>query len=262
MVRDKLRSLIITILTNRGVKLLVGLAALFLALALVLDWMVMPIYTKHGEAVEVPNVTSMRYEEAKRTLEADGFAIIQSDERFDEKYPIGYVVEQNPRPHARVKSGRRIYIVVSRGGRRVIMPQLVDRSQRDAELLLAKNNLGVGQLNYDYSSEQPEGVIIAQSVPANAEVGVGTAVNITISMGKEPSVFTVPFVEGRTFNDAVRLIRQSGLTVGQITYKVVENLLPETVISQSLEPDLVVEKGTKLDLELSILPGSSNNDQP
>ena len=259
MTLDQIRDLLIKVLSNRGVKLIGAVVALFVALALVLDWIVMPVYTKHGEAVEVPNVLSMRYEEAKNALEADGFSIIKSDERFDEKYPIGYVVEQNPRPNAKVKSGRRIYVVVSRGGRRVFMPSLVDRSQRDAELLLAKNSLMLGQINYEHSNEQPEGVIVAQSVPPNAEVGVGAVVDITLSLGKEPTVFTVPFVEGRTFNDAVRLIRQAGLNVGQITYKVVEDLLPETVISQSLEPNLVVEKGAKLDLELSVLPSQSGN---
>jgi serine/threonine-protein kinase len=262
MIWHTFRDIIIAILTNRAVKLLIIIIALFLALGLAIDWIVMPIYTKHGEAVEVPNVISMRYEEAKRRLEAEGFAIIQSDERFDEKYPIGYVVEQNPRPNANVKGGRRIYVVVSRGGRRVLMPQLVERSQRDAVLLLEKNNLKLGEINYDYSNEYPEGVIIDQSVPANAEVGVGTVVNITICSGKEPSEFTVPFVEGRTFDDAVRLIHQAGLSVGQITYKIVEDLLPETVISQSLEANIVVEKGTKIDLELSALPSSSNNNPP
>src|SRR5574341_752251 len=147
MERFQWRAFIIAILTYRYVKLIGSIFALFLVLGLMWDWIVMPIYTKHGEAVEVPNVTSMRYEEAKRSLESQGFAIIQADERFDEKYPVGYVLEQNPRPHSNVKSGRRIYVVVSRGGRRVTMPQLIDHSQREAELLLAKFNLKLGRID-------------------------------------------------------------------------------------------------------------------
>ncbi|MDZ7289086.1 MAG: PASTA domain-containing protein [candidate division KSB1 bacterium] len=258
MSQHRLRDFIIAILTNRGVKLIGGIVVLFLILGLIMDWIVMPIYTKHGEAVEVPNVTSLRYEEAKNTLEAQGFTIIRSDERYDEKYPLGYVLEQNPRPYAQVKGGRRIYVVVSRGGRRVTMPQLVDRSQREAELLLARNDLILGRVDSVYS-ERPRGVVAEQSVPANADVGVGTRVNIAISMGEAPSDATVPSVTGLTFDVAVQLIRQAGLVLGQITYKEVEKLLPETVLGQSLDANVVVRRGTRIDLELSRLPSSANN---
>jgi serine/threonine-protein kinase len=252
------RDLIIAILSNRYVKLAGSIIALFLTFGLVLDWMIMPIYTKHGEAVEVPNVVSMRYEEAKSKLEDEGFEIIKSGERIDEAAPVGYVIEQNPRPHAGVKSGRRIYVVVSQGGRQVEMPQLVDRSRRDAELMLAKYNLKLGRVDSAFSA-RPLGVIAYQSVPVKARVGVGTVVNITVSLGLEPSDATVPDISGLTYDEAVQLIRQAGLIVGQITFKEVEELLPETVISQSLEANTQAKRGSKIDLELSSLPSRPNN---
>jgi len=249
------RDVIVAVLTNRFVKLIGSVVALFLAFALMLDWIIMPIYTKHSEGVEVPNVVSMRYEEAKSALEAEGFEIIKSDERFDEKYPVGYVVEQIPRPHASVKSGRRIYVVVSQGGRQVEMPLLVDRSQRDAELMLAKNNLRLGRIDSAFT-DRPLGVVAYQSVPVRAKIGMGTVVNITVSLGIEASDATVPSVAGLTYDDAVQLIRQAGMVIGQITYREVERLLPETVISQSLEANTIVKRGSKIDLELSTLPQS------
>jgi serine/threonine-protein kinase len=258
MERFQWRAFIIAILTNRYLKLIVSIGALFFVLALIWDWIIMPVYTKHGEAVEVPNVTSMRYEEAKRSLESQGFAIIQADERFDEKHPVGYVLEQNPRPHSNVKSGRRIYVVVSRGGRRVTMPQLIDHSQREAELLLAKHNLKLGRIDSTYS-DKPPGVVAEQSVPTNADVGVGTTVHLTISKGVESSDAIVPSIAGLTFDNAKQLLQQAGLALGQITYKEIENLLPETVVSQSLEANVMVKRGTKIDLELSTLPVSSND---
>jgi serine/threonine-protein kinase len=243
MERFQWRDFIIAILTYRYVKLIGSIFALFLVLGLMWDWIVMPIYTKHGEAVEVPNVTSMRYEEAKRSLESKGFAIIQADERFDEKYPVGYVLEQN-RPAFNVKAAAH-YVVVSRA-RRVTMPQLIDHSQREAELLLAKFNLKLGRIDSAFS-DKPPGVVAEQSVPANADVGVGTTVHITISKGVESSDAIVPSIAGLTFDNAKQLLQQAGLTLGQITYKEVEKLLPETVISQSLEANLMVKRGTKID---------------
>jgi len=252
------RTALIAILSNRFVKLLGSIVALFLAFVLMLDWIILPVYTKHGEAVEVPNVVALRYEEAKSKLETDGFEIIKSGERVDERQPVGYVVEQNPRPHAGVKSGRRIYVVVSQGARQVEMPALVDRSRRDAELMLAKFNLKLGKVDSAFS-DKLAGVVAYQSVPVRAKIGVGTIVNITVSLGIAPSDATVPAVAGLTYDEAVLLIRQAGLVVGQITFKEVEQLLPETVISQSLEANAIVKRGTKINLELSQLPNSPNN---
>jgi eukaryotic-like serine/threonine-protein kinase len=255
------RNFIIAILSNRIVKLIGSIIALFIAFVFMMDWIIMPIYTKHGEAVEVPNITSMRYEEAKRLLEAQGFAIVQADERYDEKHPIGYVLEQNPGPHANVKGGRRIYVVTSRGGRRIAMPKLVDGSVRDAMLLLEKYELTLGRIDSAYSFKTEKGAVAEQSVPPGADIGTGTLVNITISLGAEPSDAIVPSVAGLTYESARQLIIQAGLAVGQITYKEVESLLPETVISQSLEANNVVKRGSQINLEVSTLPSSSNNDQ-
>ncbi len=254
------RDFIIAVLSNRIVKLIGSIIALFLAAALFMDWIVMPVYTKHGEGVEVPNVTSMRYEEAKRMLEAQGFSIVQADERYDEKHPIGYVLEQNPAPHASVKGGRRIYVVTSRGGRRVTMPNLVDGSLRDAMLVLEKYNLTLGRIDSAFSFKTERGAVADQSVPPGADIGTGTVVNITISLGGEPSDAVVPSVAGLTYESARQLILQSGLVVGLITYKEVESLLPETVISQSLEANIVVKRGTQINLEVSTLPSNPEND--
>jgi serine/threonine-protein kinase len=255
------RDFIILVLANRFIKLTGSVVALFLAFALMLDWVIMPIYTKHGEAIEVPNVVSMRYEEAKSTLEAEGFEIKKDGERVDDKYPVGHVIEQNPRPYASAKSGRRIYVIVSQGGRRVVMPQLVGLTLRNAELSLAKYNLKLGKIDSAHSTDPmlAYGQVLHQSVPLKANIGMGTVVNLTISLGFAPSDATVPSVAGLTYDQAVQLIRQAGLVVGQITFKEVEQLLPETVISQSLEENAIVKRGTKIDLELSQLPGGSEN---
>ena len=83
---------------------------------------------------------------------------------------------------------------------------------------------------------------------------MNTKINITLSVGPEPEAFVVPQLEGRTLQDAVLKIQQAGLRLGQLTYTIVPDLLPETVIRQSLQANTIVEKGATIDLELSSLP--------
>jgi len=248
------KCLFIAVVTHRFVKLVGGVIILLLVLVVLVDWVVMPLYTRHGQEMEMPNITKMRYEDAKRALELEDFEIVTEEERYSGEIPAGYVIEQSPQPHAKVKNGRRVYVVVSRGEKRVLMPNLMERSQRDAELLLSKNRLIPGVISYEYSNIHPEGVVIDQSVPPNAEVTINTRVHLTISVGTEPTEFVVPHLEGRSFDDALRRIKQAGLRVGQLSYTVVPDLLPETVIRQSIEANTIVEKETVIDLELSTLP--------
>lgn len=229
-------------------------AGIMLGIALLADWVAMPSYTKHAEAIEVPDATSMPLEEAKAKLEKAGFRTVAGEERFSSQYPSGYVLEHSPRPLAKVKGGRRIYLVVSLGERRVEVPLLIERSERDGLLLLNRYGLVLGEVNYVYSNYYAEGTISAQSVPPRTTVSQGARVSITVSIGREPNEFVVPSVSGRPFADAAQMIRKAGLVVGSVRYEDVADLLPETVIAQSIEAGTKVEKGTKIDLVVSRLP--------
>jgi serine/threonine-protein kinase len=258
---DKLRRWLVAVLNHRFTHLL-GIAATFaLGGLLLMDWIAMPLYTRHNEEFEMPNVTKMRFEDALQPLEDGDFVLIKEEERYSDQLPSGYIIEQSPPSHTKVKSGRRVYVVVSRGERRVLMPSLLERSKRDAELILSSRRLALGEVTYQYSGIHPDGVVIGQSVPPDAEVSVNTSVNLVVSMGSEPSVFIVPAVEGRTFSDALQHLKQAGLQIGQITYTVSRELLPETVIHQSIPANTQVEKGQSIDLEISRLPGEDNGNR-
>lgn len=264
MNRERIRDILMTIYYHPAFRHVVQFGAICLALLLLMDWIIMPIYTKHGEAIEVPNVTAMPVDEAVSKLEANDFEPVTGEERHSSQYPAGFVLEQTPRAAAKVKSGRRVYLVVSSGERRVTVPSLIDRSERDAQLLLARADLVLGEVNYEYSANNPdgtiahpEGTIMYQSLAENTQVPPGTRVNIVVSAGAMPNEFIVPSVDGRPFDDAAKLLRKAGLAIGSVRYEDVENLLPETVIRQGLEAGTRVEKGTKIDLVVSRLPNSA-----
>src|SRR5262245_15285950 len=130
---DRLRRWLVVVLNHRLTHLL-GIALTFaVGGVLLMDWIVMPLYTRHHEEFEMPNIIKMRYEDALLPLEIGDFVLIKEEERYSDQLPSGYIIEQSPPSHTKVKSGRRVYVVVSRGERRVLMPTLLERSQRDAE---------------------------------------------------------------------------------------------------------------------------------
>jgi len=145
------------------------------------------------------------------------------------------------------------------------VPSLIDRSERDAQLILARADLVLGEVNYEYSANNPdgtiahpEGTIMFQYLAEKTEVPPGTRVSIVVSAGSMPNEFIVPSMDGKPFDDAAKMLRKAGLSIGSVRYEDVEDLLPETVIRQGLEAGTKVEKGAKVDLVVSRLPSNTS----
>ena len=234
---------------------------MLVVLVLIMEWIVMPLYTHLGDEEELPDVTEMSFRQAKEILEERDFRIVNDGMKFDETYPESTVVFQNPPPYSRVKKGRRIYVTLSAGERMIPVPRVIGMSERDAEFALRQAGLLLGEIFYEYHNYHLAGVVFDQSMPQSTEVAAETIIDITVSMGRSPDRFSVPDVVGKSFDMAKRLIRQSGLQVGEVVFEVRSNLVPETVISQSLDAGQEVDQGTPVDLVVSQLEEPSWEDE-
>ena len=222
---------------------------------------IMPIYTRHGQEIEVPDVVGLSFTEAYTILSDHNFKIIKDRDTFDSQYPPGYVVSQNPLPHSKVKKWRRIYLTVSKGERIVLMPKLIGQSERNAEILISQLSLVLRNVNYEYSPLHLKDVVIDQSIAENERLRQGTEVEIVVSLGLIPEKFIMPDVVGKLLEDARKSIEKAGLSVGRITYQTTDKLLPNTVIEQSLKPETETTQGAPVNLIVSKLPESDKEEE-
>lgn len=99
----------------------------------------MSIYTRHGEAIEVPNVKGMNIDKAKAMFEKLGLKVVVSDSGYIKRLPAGQILEQSPKSGLLVKSGHIIYLTVNSGvAESAQIPDLIDNSsyrEAEAELL-------------------------------------------------------------------------------------------------------------------------------
>ncbi|MFQ5822922.1 MAG: PASTA domain-containing protein [bacterium] len=216
----------------------------------------MPWYTKHGEALNVPNVTAKRFETAKEILEMQGLRVVKGGEKYDSELPFGYVVAQNPRAYRKVKKGRRVYLTISVGEREIQVPNLIGLSETNAEETLKSLGLRIGERDYQYVPNEPPEVVIAQSKEPKSMVKMSTAIDITVSLGQAHKNVIVPSVLGKTLEAAKRDIEKSGLTLGKVRYQVLNNFLPNTVIDQSISDGLTVARGDTIDLVITTVTKS------
>jgi serine/threonine-protein kinase len=224
-----------------------------------MNHLVMPLYTKHGKEVKMPNVTNLPFEEAEKILKDNGFRPILDHEVFSTLVPHGHVIAQNPLADAIVKTNRRTYLTVSKGEEAIRIPRLIGGSERDAVLQLRQLGLVPGERFYETSSFYPKGVVSDQSIPAGDSASVGDTVHIQISSGDPDDELVVPNLIGKSFEEAKKILLENGFKLGMITYQVNSDLLPDTIIQQSLPSDSTVSVGTEVDLILSQIENSNED---
>ena len=229
---------------------------LVIFLYVIFDQIIMPVYTRHGQEIIVPDLTNSFYEDARDILDQLGLQIIEESKKFDVNnvFPIGVVMTQTPKSNSKVKKGRRVYVIVSKGEPIIEMPDLVKKSERNATFLLNNKGLQLGEIFFEFSDVFPAGVVADQNIPPGTEIKPGMYVDLTISSGRFPDRFIVPDIVNRNFIDAKKIIFQSGLTLGAISFELRGDLLPETVITQSIQPNLEISQGDTINLIVSKLP--------
>ena len=100
-------------------------------------------------------------------------------------------------------------------GRRVAVPEIVGRTQEEAQSAITQAGLVWGTPTRAYSDTVVSGSVISCKPPTGTAIPVGQAVTAVISRGVEQK--TVPDVVGRTEQEARTAITGAGLTVGAVT---------------------------------------------
>ena len=237
----------------RIIRYLTALIA-FILIVLLFNDVIMPWYVRLGQEYELPDVVSMPLEQAKDSLAKAGFQLVVKDSVYDENFAPGTITEQQPAAYSKVKKGRHVYVTVSIGEKPIIMPNLFFKSPREAELILKSKGLQLGNLYYEYSDLALQDVVIGQSFPQGQKVKPGTKIDLTISLGPMPKQKVMPDLVGKSLDAAKKQLQLLGVKNIQVEYEYKEDILPETVLSQSVKKGTPVDQIQSVRLTVSQLP--------
>jgi serine/threonine-protein kinase len=227
------------------------LLLIVIVITLLMDKIFMPLYISLGDETEMPDVIEMDLAEARNVLTNQGFQVLVSDSLYDANHPEGIVIEQNPYPYATVKENRRVYLTISIGEKPIIMPNLFGVSPREADLILDSYDLKLKAKYYVYSDIYHEGTVIGQSYPQGQEIRAGADIDITISLGKLKEETIVPDLIGKSLYEARQRLRLLELKIEEVIYEERSNILPETVVKQSIQAGEPFKPGDSIILTVS-----------
>ena len=226
---------------------------LCLLVIMIFDSFIMPSYVRMNSGRYMVNVIDKNIDYAKKILVSEGYRSLISDTLFSSAYEVGTVVDQYPTPNTRVKEGRTIRLKIAQPEKMVFIPDLIGRSLRSAELALSQIGLQIDTVYEEYNSDVPSGNVTWQYPKGDDMLNKGMGLHLTISLGVPPNFFQVPNLFGLSKKKAIEDIEKSGFIIGKIFYRQNEDLIPYTVLDQSIAAETVLEKPTKIDLTVSVL---------
>lgn len=181
-----------------------------------------------GSYIDVPAIAGAWLEDGQSKLDALNLQSVV-EEHFDDVVPAGIIIDTRPSSDERVHKAGIVTILLSKGVEMVEVPDLVNKSAEEIDAILTGAKLTRGDTEEAYDEDIPEGSIISQSIDAGESVKHDSAIDVVVSLGREP--IPVPSVVGLSKEEAQQLISDAGLQV-QATEEFSDDVAKGVVISQ------------------------------
>jgi len=141
--------------------------------------------------VEVPEVTGLPIEVAKRALEVSSLAVDVAGTRVSVEMAAGLVLSQDPEPGTAVRRGTAVTIVLSAGPQTVLLPDLVGRDVEEARTELTTRGLAVSVVGV--SAEASAGIVLEMFPSPGSAVNVGDTVRLSVAGAEASDDLLLPY---------------------------------------------------------------------
>jgi beta-lactam-binding protein with PASTA domain/tRNA A-37 threonylcarbamoyl transferase component Bud32 len=159
----------------------------------------------------VPNVSNRPEPDARAALAPLGLRS-RVEHKFVDGTAEGQVVSQSPAPGTRLKEGKTVSLVVSRGPTPVDPPDLSSFSHDEARAKLEETGLKIGTVTAQYDEVAPAGRVLDWTPRAGTRKG--DAVDLVVSQGPAPRA--IPDVSGKTYDQARQALADVGLQAARV----------------------------------------------
>ncbi len=204
-----------------------------------------------------PDLVGLPEAEARNLVAANGWEISVQHERSDLVPVVGQVVRTAPQAGIDLAEGEPFLIVVSDGPTLRELPESTGVLSSEAQTRLIERGLGVDVIE-QFDEMVGEGIVISWSVPGDPTLTAGSMVNPTtivqlvVSLGPAPR--SIPDVVGIPIDEARAQFDSLGLLLLQDSQMFSDEFAVGVIISQAIEPGTEVERGSEMNVVVSLGP--------
>lgn len=180
------------------------------------------IYTRHGQALSVPDLIGMGIPEADSILAERELRYQIVDSVYNANLTRGSIIDQNPSPEFQVKKDRTIFLTINAFNPEVIsMPNMVGVSLRQARAIVQTAGLTIGKLTYvpdiavnNVLQQKYNGNVIEEG----DSIVKGSKIDLVLGMGLSNEKTAAPDLIGLPFELAKERITNRYLNLGAVIY--------------------------------------------
>lgn len=219
-------------------------------LVLCFFYVYLPATTNHNETITVPDLEGIHMDNIdefliKRNLKYE----VMADSGFTSEYEPQTILKQYPLPGSKVKENRKIFLTLNAvSPPQVKMPDLVDGSVKNAQLLLKSYGLERGSIKY--VPDLAQNAVLEQkyngkTIEPGTYIPKGSKIDLIVGDGLGNTVLEVPDLSGMELEDAEFTVVGSGLKMGSILFRntSLSDRDPKNEVQQA-EKRLIVVKQT------------------
>ena len=194
-------------------------------------------YTLNGQSIEVPSFENYQIDQLEDVFNRAQLSYVINDSIFIKGKQGGTVLEQSPVAGHFVKKGRKVYLTIaSNNPPQTTVPNLIDRSIRQAEAMLSAYGLILGEVSYE--ADPCSNCVLKQQV--NEEdlipgkpIQKGSKIDLVLGKGLGDKMIQIPYLYELSLDNAKVNLKVNLLTLGYIEYD-------ETVLTAQDTLDAIV----------------------
>jgi len=192
------------------------LLSIFLMVAVASAYLTLTFIIKSEDTVIVPELVGKNVVTALEKLTDLQLNTKVNGSEYSQQFPKNHVIFQEPQPGSEIKKDRDVRIIISKGPKKILMPNLISLSERQARMIMEENDISQGYLSRTYSSAVEKDHIMVQVPPAGTMITRGTSTDLLVSMGPRPVGYIMPEIAGLPLDKSLLMIERTNLTVGEI----------------------------------------------
>lgn len=200
----------------------------------------------------VPSVVGMTRTDAAAVLADQGLRVrsVKGDEgRYDEKIPAGKIARQNPDPRTLVKRGRPVTVVLSKGPRRVDVPELQGKTLPAAQAAISGAGLGLGRILGAFATNrEAPGSVMEQDPDPGASVPPAMGVDLLLAVATPGERYVMPDLVYRDYEQVRPYFEQLGFKFGNVKFERYEGVAAGVILRQFPLPGHPVTRDDSISL--------------
>jgi serine/threonine-protein kinase len=212
----------------------------FILLGLIFGFLTFQILS-FSRTVEVPDLYGKSSVEASKLLREKGLNLKIEGEDYDSSILPGHILKQDVPGKKKVKEGRGIKVILSKGPRVQSIPVLVTETLSNAEALLIQKGLKIAKVIRVHSNKIEKDRIIAQDPEPTEKVS--DYITVLVSSGPHEVIYYCPDFKDMPADEAKELIERLNL-------KMVTSGSGDRVRAQKPNPKTYVKTGDTIYLQL------------